>query len=164
MRARGSLDASVIAQLMDEVGGLELPAVRFFRPTPTFFTAMEAFRCLTIYDVGAGVGHVAASLAARAFDVVAFDLNDRDERACKVRRGNGATFPYETGSVVMLCRPCHGPFASLVAERAEVRGAAWFLYVGLPRNRTRDLGARKFRSITPGVGLDGERLYARRLR
>ena len=37
---------------------------------------------------------------------------------------NGATYDYENGSIVMLCRPGHGPFTSDVIGRALTKPAA----------------------------------------
>lgn len=109
---------------------------------------MEAYRGLTIYDVGAGQGHVAEALRARGHEIIAIDISERDG-ARLVFIANGVTEPYEAGSVVMLCRPCHGWFAEAVVKQAARCRAAHVLYVGKPKNRRADLGrySRLFRVV-----------------
>jgi hypothetical protein len=142
------------------LGGV-LPHVRFFETTPEFYRAMEPFRSLTIYDVGAGVGHIARGLADNAHDVVAIDIADRDGACFDVTIANGATYPYQPGSVVLLARPCHGWFVDAVVEHAARCDVRAVVYISKPKNAAGDLGRfrRRFRSDLHFRGRDGERFY-----
>lgn len=134
---------------------------RFFRPRERFFDYMEKHRGRVIYDVGAGVGHVTEELLGRGHDVVAMDLHGRDDQSPRVEYLDGIHYPYEPDSVVMLCRPCHGVFPSLVIQQAWRRQVGFVLYVGLPRNRVLDLGSRsrRFTSVLRHAGQDRESVY-----
>lgn len=147
-------------------GDFTLASVAFFRPRPVFFEQMKAFRGLHLYDVGAGLGHVADGLAAHGHEVTALDLYIREQGSRFVELANGATYAYEPGGVVLICRPCHGPFTEAVIEQALACNVAWLVYVGLPKNREYDLGRynRLFRRAVRRVGAQGESLYVMRAR
>jgi SAM-dependent methyltransferase len=120
-------------------------------------------RARLIYDVGAGVGHVAKALWAAGLSVVAIDLNRRARQEYAMLEDDGLTFGYLPGSIVMLCRPCHGPsaFTEGVVDRAVNCGASNVLYVGKPKNVTDDLGKfrRRFRVVLRNAGKEGESVY-----
>lgn len=153
---------SIMATL--PLGG-DLPDLRFFDPTPGFLSAMECFRGLPIYDVGCGCGHVAEALRARDLTCFGIDVSVRPSQHAVVI-ANGVAFNYAPGGVVLLCRPCHGPFVEAVVRRAVRRQARAVVYVGLPKNKRGDLGAfaRRFRLAATGVGKEGERMYLLDLR
>jgi len=157
MRSRAL--GSTIAGLMAPPSG-RLAELRFFKPKPRFFAEMRSFLNLQLYDVGAGVGHVASLLRADDHRVIAIDIAERDGQYGVVL-ANGASYPYEPDSVVLLARPCHGVFPSLVVEHAKDRGVAWAVYVRHPRNRKADVGM--FWLVARDVGEDGESMYVRRL-
>lgn len=140
--------------------GGTLPSVKFFEPTSRFLMWMEkTFKTKTIYDVGAGCGQVSRALAERGLGVVAIDINRREcNESFPVVIADGESYEYRPGSVVMLCRPCHGSFVTQVVSHAIYRGAATVLYVGLRKNFADDLGARlsQFKRALTGAGLEGE--------
>lgn len=118
-----------------------LPPLKFFRPKWNFVTFMEqSFKGRTIYDVGAGMGHVTKELVQVGLNVIGFDINLRDGEY-PVQPGNGLTYSYEPGSVAMFCRPCHGFFVEMSIQRALYCGVTTFVYVGLGRNIRHDLGS-----------------------
>lgn len=140
--------------------GRTLPSIKFFEPTSRFLLWMEKnWNGKLIYDVGAGCGHVSQELSRRGLEVVAIDINHRE---CKdgfpVEIADGESYEYEPGSVVMICRPCHGCFVTQVISNAIYCGAAAVLYVGLTKNFEDDLGDRlaKFEKVLIGAGLEGE--------
>lgn len=146
-----------------------MPASRFFEPRESFlgYVKMIAKHAVCVYDVGAGQGHVAEALIEVGVAVVALDIAPRDGRGeIPVVHANGATYPYARGSVVMLCRPSHGPFASAVVDQAIRCGASAVLYVGLPKNRRADLDdfARRFKLELSRAGKDDERAWRYRVR
>lgn len=157
----GSLDDALAAL---PVGG-ELGDARFFEPRPEFLAAMECFRGLMIYDACCGCGHVAEALRARGHLCLGIDICQRPSQQ-SVLLENAVTFDYEPGSVVLLCRPCHGPVPSAVVRRAVACGARAVVYVGFPKNRASDLGALawRFRVAANRVGLQEERMYLLDLR
>jgi hypothetical protein len=74
---------------------------------------------------------------------------------------DGGAYKYTAGSVVMLCRPCHGDFPGDVIRRAVECGASEIWYVGLAKNVANDLyGHRsRFKCALRGAGEDGEDVY-----
>lgn len=152
---------SGIRQLVTQLNlGRVLPSLKFFEPTDRFIRWMEKrWKDNLIYDVGAGCGHVAKVLVERGLEVVAIDINHRE---CKdgfpVEIADGESYDYKPGSVVMLCRPCHGNFTEEVVAQAVRCGASAILYVGLEKNFENDLGAYlpKFQKSLSGAGLEDE--------
>lgn len=140
--------------------GRTLPSIKFFEPTSRFLRWMEkAWKGKTIYDVGAGCGHVSRALSARGLEVMAIDINRREcGESFPVEIADGESYPYGPGSVVMICRPCHGDFVTQVISNALNCGVAAVLYVGLRKNFESDLDARlsKFKREITGAGLEGE--------
>ena len=145
----------------------QLPAVKFFEPQPHFVAWMhDTFHSKTVYDVGAVVGHVARMLAGGGnMTVRALDTVARDKQEFPVIKADGWIFPFEAGSVVMLCRPCHGIFPEGVIKNAIRCKAGAILYVGLPKNAKDDLGKwrRHFKVARRLVGLNGESAYVWRM-
>lgn len=143
--------------------GRSLPALKFFEPKPRFLAWMKReYPETLIYDVGAGCGHVAEALQKKGLLVLGLDIHERGgTEGCPVLIADGETYSYEAGSVVMLCRPCHGEFAERVVERAITCKASTILYVGLEKNVKMDLGryAKKFKLSLKDAGLEGEKIW-----
>lgn len=144
---------------------MELPATRFFVPNAKFITWMRQKYKHTktlIYDVGAGIGHVAAELRQEGLAVQALDINTREgSDRSKVDIANAFVHPYKAGSVVMLCRPNHGVFPHATIQQAKACDVAHIIYVGLPRNTEMDLGIyrKQFKRKLTRCGDDGESMY-----
>ena len=139
-----------------------LPPNKFFQPKPAFLSWMVTqFSKHLIYDVGSGVGHVSRLLTEYGLSVVAIDNNGRQEREFAVESVDGTSCGYRKGSVVMLCRPCHGDFASDVIEQAIRCKAGAIVYVGLKENSNIDLAEYRkyFKMKMRNVGADNERVY-----
>lgn len=140
-----------------------LPSQKFFEPKPKFIAHMKKhYRKWKVYDVGCGVGHVTAALhKAGLKSVKALDTLKRDSQEAKVEFGDGTTYPYKSGSVVMFCRPCHGWFVEPAISHAIRCDAGAILYVGLSKNVKDDLGRyyRKFKRVLTNVGKDKENLW-----
>lgn len=139
-----------------------LPNQVFFEPKKEFLAYMKKhFRSWFIYDVGAGMGHVTKALRKAGMKHVRpIDLNFRDGRVVPVAHADGTDYPYKSGSIVMLCRPCHGNFVYDTITRAVERKAT-VVYVGLTKNVKNDLGDyyRKFKKVAKNVGADGEHIW-----
>lgn len=150
-----------MTSLLSLVGGGILPGLKFFRPTPAFFTHMAEYRGRTIYDVGCGMGHVTEALLKRGHGVLPIDVFFREGAVMLPEIADGTAYPYVTRSVVLLARPCHGWFVEPVIEQAVACGVHAVLYVSKARNAEGDLGQfrRRFRRILGSVGRDGETLY-----
>lgn len=140
--------------------GRTLPSIKFFEPTSRFLLWMEKnLNGKLIYDVGAGCGHVAQELSKRRLEVAAIDINHREcGEGFPVEIADGESYEYEPGSVVMICRPCHGSFVAQVVSNAIYCGVSAVLYVGLQKNFADDLGDRlaQFEKVLTGAGLEGE--------
>lgn len=141
-----------------------VPAIKFFEPNRNFVRFMlQRYRKPNpvIYDVGAGVGHVSRLLEREGLRLIPLDINMRARTETRVLIGNGVDFPYDKGSVVMVCRPCHGPTVEFYIHNALKRKVADVLYVGKPDNADFDLGryAARFRRVMPCVGKDRESAY-----
>jgi uncharacterized UPF0146 family protein len=143
--------------------GGSLPCLKFFEPTKKFLRWMKrGYSTSLIYDVGAGVGHVATALRKDGLKVLAIDLNYREsEGPRQITIADGESYRYERDSVVMVCRPCHGQFTEQVIEQASRCGAATFLYAGLKKNVENDLGVYldQFKLALSGAGRDGEGVW-----
>ena len=148
--------------------GRSLPAIKFFEPKPKFLAWMKReYPEALIYDVGAGCGHVAEALRKKGLKVLGLDIHEREgETGSRVLVADGETYSYEAGSVVMVCRPCHGEFMERVIERAILCKASAILYVGLEKNVEIDLGRHmaKFTMALPGAGLEDEKVWTWRLK
>lgn len=136
--------------------------IKFFEPKPVFGAWMVTqFDGLHLWDVGAGIGHVAKELSERGFDVTAIDIMRRDNPVFPVMMVDGFACGYSKGDVVMLCRPCHGIFpAGVIAQAVRCKVGA-IVYVGMPRNLNMDLGKyrRHFRRELTKAGENGESVY-----
>ena len=139
-----------------------LPPNKFFQPKPAFLSWMVTqFSKHLIYDVGAGVGHVSRLLQEYGLSVVAIDNNGRQGREFAVESVDGTSCGYRKGSVVMLCRPCHGWFPLQVVQQAIKCKAGAIVYIGLKENVNIDLAEyrKNFRLKLRNVGADGDRVY-----
>jgi hypothetical protein len=89
---------------------------------------------------------------------VALDIHRHMQPEHPVIIANGAAYDYDRGSIVMLCRPSHGPFTADVIGRALVCGVYQVLYVGLERNAEAALDEYlpQFKKAVPLVGEEGE--------
>lgn len=142
--------------------GLVMPGVQFFKPNEAFNDWMlQTCNGRLVYDVGAGCGQVAQQLKASGILVKALDIHRRDGAQHPVVIADGASYPYEAGSIVMLCRPCHGLFTQAVIEQAIYRSVFSILYVGLAGNLKDDLGKyrSRFKRVLTKTGRDGENIY-----
>lgn len=149
---------------LDALEGVE-GAIRFFSPTTTFVQWMkEEYKKIRIYDVGAGDGHAVSELSKAGMNVMGLDVMKYETPVHNVLHADGEEFEYDAGSVVMICRPCHGAFIDNVFEQAEVRQVKDFLYVGLKRNKESDLGQLPaFELVLQEAGEDGECVWRRHL-
>lgn len=142
-----------------------LPSQTFFNPKKSFLSFMaRKFAKQFIFDVGAGVGHVAEALSkTKKFKkVFAIDMLEREGgSAFPVYMADAASFPYPSGCIVMLCRPCHGSFVETVIDQAIECKAGAIVYVGLGRNVKTDLGMHysKFKKVASNVGRDKENIW-----
>jgi uncharacterized UPF0146 family protein len=151
-----------LAWFLGVAPGGTLPAMRYFVPRPQFTQYMAAnYKGKLLYDIGAGVGHVARALADSGLDVIALDMYRREEEQFSITLANGTSYEYEAGSIVMLCRPSHDGYVRAVIQTALSRGVQEIVYVGLPKNTALDLGAyrHKFRRVLRNVGAAGENVY-----
>lgn len=131
---------------------------RFFEPTPAFFAWAKKFlRNSFVFEVGAGDGHTSEGLREIGIAGIGLDLFPEG----KTIRGDGTCYPYIAATAVMLCRPCHGDFVWLTIQYALSRGVTTFVYVGLAKNRVRDLGSyrKHFRLMLSDAGSDGEKVW-----
>lgn len=157
-RARRSVEAEILCGAIG-VGSLSGSAIRFFRPLGSFLSwAREEAGGRVVYDVGAGTGHVSLALSAEGVRVLAIDLGPSPASVWQTVSADGGAFAYRPGSVVMLCRPCHGSFPERVVSRAVERGASVW-YVGLERNVADDLDVSRFEVKLFGAGEDGENVW-----
>lgn len=157
--------------MMDEIRRLatrmnlggSLPCIKFFEPTKKFLCWMKRrYSTSLIYDVGAGLGHVAKALRENGLKALAIDLNYRDSGdAAQVLIADGESYRYEPDSVVMVCRPCHGCFTEQVIEQSSRCDTSAFLYVGLEKNVEGDLGVylSQLKLVLSGAGEDGEGVW-----
>jgi hypothetical protein len=114
----------------------------FFRPTGVFVRWMKANHSgKHIYDIGCGVAKVSAMLSKAGMHVTAIDLHPRIQSEYPVLRGDSTEHPFDKGSVVMFCRPCHEDgFVRETILNALKCGVRAVVYVGLERNVRHDLG------------------------
>ena len=142
--------------------GMSFGASKFFVPTPEFIQWMkrEAGKTL-VYDVGAGAGHVTKALHDAGIATLGIDLYVHDQPEHPVINADGTALGYAKGSIVMICRPCHGNFAEDVVARAIECGAPKVIYVGLVRNVAEDLDEYLLRFKEAGIkaGRDGEKVW-----
>jgi uncharacterized UPF0146 family protein len=142
-------------------GGI-LPAMRFFVPRAKFVRYMAAnYKGKLLYDIGAGVGHVARALADSGLDVMALDLYRREEEQFPSTIADATSYAYKADSVLMFCRPSHEGFVEQTIETALQCGVREIIYVGLAKNRRQDLGvySRWFRRLLRDVGAARENVY-----
>jgi len=142
---------------------MKMPNQIFFKPLSAFvqFMRQDRYRYKRIVDVGAGVGETASVLNNAGLDVVAVDLHERQGPAYPIETADATRYPFTYDDVALLCRPCHGPFVSLVCDWVLDITPDMF-YVGLSNNLEQDFGGDySYEELLDGeaVGEDGERLY-----
>lgn len=138
-----------------------LPNVKFFEPRLKFVNwMMRNYSDTTIFDVGAGVGHVSAKLRSNGLKVIPIDLVPRESPECEVYMLDATEMRYPKDCVVLLARPCHGHFVEGVIRQAFYWKVSAFLYVGLDKNVENDLGYdHQFKCVAKNVGRAGENLW-----
>lgn len=153
---------SQLAWFLGVAPGGTLPAMRFFLPKAKFVRYMTAnYRGKLLYDVGAGVGHVARALADEGLDVTALDLYHREEEQFPITIADVTAYTYKAESVLMFCRPSHEGFVEKTIGAALKQDVREILYIGLSRNLPHDLRVyrRRFQRVLCRVGVRGEDLY-----
>lgn len=139
-----------------------LPGVKFFDPKAEFYEWMaDAYRGIELYDIGAGMGHVAKGLSDVGMRVKAVDMIQREDAEFPVIHCNSLCYHYPPLSVLLFCRPCHNGFVQGTIQRGIECGVKHFLYAGLPKNSRQDLGRfrNKFSLASRNIGKDRESLY-----
>ena len=135
----------------------------FFHPTAHFIRWIKGHHGKKhIYEVGAGVGHVAKLLAKAGLHVTAIDLAPRAESEFPVVQGDSTEYQFEKDSVAMFCRPLHSGFVEKTLTKAIQSDVSHILYVGLTKNLQNDLGSihDKFTKRRVGVvGNSDERVW-----
>lgn len=159
-----ALDSVMKDLLLSQRSLVGLPSIKFFEPRETFGRFMADRyhkRQLLIYDVGAGVGHVSKRLSQEGLTLIPIDINVREQTDAPVLVGNGVDFPFERESVVMICRPCHGPTTEFYIKNAIGRHVSEVLYVGKPSNFKNDCGRyhRQFDRVMTNAGKERESVY-----
>jgi hypothetical protein len=144
------------------VGGT-LGDSQFFKPKKAFInwftkTFKDEFK---VYEVGSGMGHTAKALAGAGVKIVAIDANRRPGSVFAAEIQDATEYSFRMDPVVLICRPCHGPFCEAVIQRAVFCRANCIVYAGLPKNVADDLGRfRKFFKCTlTNAGEDKESVY-----
>jgi hypothetical protein len=140
-----------------------LPGIKFFEPMPEFFDWMaDTYKGMELFDVGAGIGHIAAGLQRSGLKVQALDIIKREGAVFPVINVNAVRYNYPASSVLMFCRPCHNGFVEATIQRGIDCGVRYFVYVSLPKNSVNDLGRfrRKFSLACKKIGASGESMYA----
>lgn len=137
-----------------------LPAIQFFNPLPVFTDWFRStFKNETVYEAGAGMGHASKALAdAGQYVKEALDANARVGSVYKVRIADATEYGFNSDSLVLICRPCHGDFCQAVVQNALFHRSVAVVYVGLEKNVDKDLGDyRRYFSVgQANVGEDGE--------
>lgn len=152
-----------IRQGLIPVGEFIFPAQKFFEPTPEFGKWMfETAKRRLIYDVGSGMGHVSQYLVHECgLFSIPVDCSLRDGQCSATIIADATNFFYDAGSIVMLCRPCHGWFTADVIERAIERKCFSILYIGKVQNVDMDLGGYRnsFRHALSHAGKEDEMVW-----
>ncbi len=153
--------AHPIAGLMP-VGGT-LADAQWFKSRKTFvkWFAKTFKKAWNVYEAGCGMAHTAKALSESGMNITAIDANRRPGAVARFEIADATEFDYHSESVVLVCRPCHGPFCEAVIQRAIVCRSEAVVYVGLAKNVAGDLGKfRKFfsRELT-NAGNDKEVVY-----
>jgi hypothetical protein len=139
-----------------------LPGLKFFEPLDGILDWIaESYREMEIYDIGAGMGHVAAGLASAGANVKAIDVILRDNAEFPIIHENALRYRFPSNSILMFCRPCHGFFVTETINWGLKCGVRDFIYIGLSRNVNDDLGRfrRQFKLAARKVGRDNESMY-----
>jgi len=152
-------DQDIEREICRETLGTTTGFLKFFQPTPQFIKWVKwVAGKRQVYDVGAGAGHVTKALLEAGVATVALDAHRHMQPEHPVLIADGSAYDYDKGSIVMLCRPSHGLFATDVIGRALECGASKVLYVELERNAETDLNEYlpRFKKSVPHAGEDGE--------
>lgn len=143
--------------------GGTFPDMQWFDPLPRFIAYMkDNFSSEFLYEVGAGMGHTAKALSeAGIYSVKAIDANRRPGAVFKIEIEDATDYDYRMEPIVLMCRPCHGPFVEAVIHRALFKRARGIVYVGLPKNVANDLGSfrKYFKCVLRKAGAEGESVY-----
>lgn len=152
----------ILREARASVLGRPLGFVQFFQPTSGWIEWVKARypSGTQLYDAGCGAGQVTKALREAApLRVTALDLFRHTEPVIDdVLYRDSTVFPYDKGSVVLLCRPCHDGFCVETIAHALSLGVHDVLYVSRLENVMMDLRGlrRKFRIVYRDSGEDGE--------
>lgn len=158
------MNKELYSSLLGAAPSLTLTPIVFFNPTEKFFVWFskqypDQFR--DIYDVGAGLGHTSRLLKDRGYYPKAIDIAPRELQEYEVEQADGASYEYHPGSIVLICRPCHGYFPEFVVQQAFESRVTNIIYIGFEKNLENDLGkySKDFKLAATEVGEDGESLW-----
>lgn len=143
------------------MGGVALPATRFFKPTRKLFmllARLDRGGALTFIDCGCGTGATTRELRAEGFDVKGIDLLRREGQGIDVSVCDAVLYPFSATVWPLICRPSHDGWAREVLDQARIAGAH-VLYAGLPKNLKYDMGRVQYSKHWREVGSEGETLY-----
>ena len=133
---------------------LTLPDQLFFQPKPVFLDWLDT-QPPHVIDVGAGVGLLGS---LRPDKVVCFDICPRANPRCHIYPVDATDFKYPSDCVVLMCRPCMGPWIRQTWSKVLGCGARMF-YVGVERNFQHHLTEGiEYEIVLDDVGLDNEKL------
>jgi hypothetical protein len=134
----------------------------FFQPNENFWEFLNKlpWRHKQFHDIGAGMGCLTRQMRDKGFDVKAYDLYPK-EQACvpdiKILDATTDWIEIERLDCMIIARPCHNGFASVVFERYLCNGDA--LYISRPENVPIDIGDFHFEIVAYNVGAEGENVY-----
>lgn len=158
-----SINESIRELVEGRIGGLGPVEVRFFTPTPAFYSAMEPFRDNIINEAGCGRGDTLVELREAGFKAAGCDL--RVDAVGSIQRGIqrmcATRFPYCDRIVLLICRPDHSGWAEEAILKALAAGST-AIYVGLASNIERDFDPDVITQAVKqidGVGQEGESMW-----
>lgn len=133
--------------------------IRWFRPTPQFFTVLKSFQVgVTFIDAGCGTGELVDEAHAAGVRMLGVDLAQREGQRSHVIQANAWKYAYDESYWPVICRPDHSGWCRATIDRAR-RRRAHVLYVGLRKNKITDCGYIGHAHRWEGVGVEGECMW-----
>lgn len=148
------------------MGSITFPANRFFTPLPVFWQVILELTIekrtagidLTFMDCGCGTGALISEALDHGIKLVGCDLMPREGQSSQVLQLDATRLRWTPNHWPLICRPDHDGWAAEVISNAAEQGAR-AIYVGLPRNYSRDVAGLGMRVLQRKVGRDGETMY-----
>jgi hypothetical protein len=151
------MNPQIVQSLYDDAPAYST-SMNFFVPKPEFIQLIKTrFGRLFFADCGAGLGALSHQLTEAGLNGIAIDAFPSPEAVVPITKWVAQLFPFTTGQLPILARPCRGSWIRDTID-AAIHGSGQLLYIGLDKHHDMDIATLPYHKykLAMNVGEDGE--------